>query len=279
MTGFLPSGSTRLFPVVGDPITQVRSPNAITRVLVARGLDAAVIPMHVPAADLAELLGALSLVRNIGGVLVTVPHKRAALMLCSSVTERAAITQAVNVMRRTKSGWQGDNTDGLGCLDGIQRLGFSVAGKRALLVGCGGAGSAIALEILERGAALLAVHDIDPRRRDEFLTKLAARFPGKVAAGLADPSGYDLIVNATPMGMSAADPLPIDASKLQARQFVACVVTKPDVPRLIVEARRIGCRTMSGNGMFDAQAETLSGFLLGERLEALLPEKDVSFVS
>jgi shikimate dehydrogenase len=268
MTGFRPSGSTRLFPVVGDPITQVHSPETITRILVGRSLDAAVVPMHVPAADLAELLGALSQVRNIGGVLVTIPHKPAALLLCSSATERAAFAEAVNVMRRTNTGWQGDNTDGLGCLDGIRRQGFNVAGKRALLVGCGGAGSAIALEILARGAALLAVYDVNMRRRDDFLAKLAARFPGKVVKGVPDPSGYDLVVNATPMGMSAADPLPIDVSKLQPRQFVACVITEPAVPPLIAEARRRGCRTMTGAGMFDAQAETLVEFLLEPPEEA-----------
>lgn len=279
MMGFVPSGSTRLFPVVGDPITQVRSPDTITRILAGRAVDAAVIPMHVPTADVAGLLGALFRVRNIGGVLVTVPHKSAALMLCSHATERAAFAQAVNVMRRTNSGWQGDNTDGLGCLDGIRRQGFSVAGKQALLVGCGGAGSAIALEILVRGAALLAIHDIDPLRRDEFLAKLSARFPGKVVVGGPDPSGYDLVVNATPMGMSPPDPLPIDVSKLQAWQFVACVITKPAVSPLIAEARRRGCGTMTGIGMFDAQAETLVEFLLGRREEVAPSEKDVNFVS
>ncbi|MGI6854834.1 shikimate dehydrogenase family protein [Mesorhizobium sp. 1B3] len=279
MTGFVPSGNTKLFPVVGDPIAQVRSPGAITRILAGRSLDAAVVPMHVEAAGLGELMNALLLVRNIGGVLVTVPHKPAALAFCERATKRAVFARSVNVVRRTASGWQGDNTDGQGCLDGIRHAGFDVSGKTAMLVGCGGAGAAIAMEILERGATLLAVHDIDLGRRDGFIARLVERFPGRVTAGSHDPSGYDLVINATPAGMSSGDPLPIDVSKLQPRQFVACVITKPDATPLIAEARRIGCRTMSGDGMFDAQAETLAGFLLEERHDALLHEKDVSFVS
>lgn len=279
MTGLLPTGNTRLFPVVGDPIAQVRSPEAITRILTGRGLDAVVVPMHVEADELAGLLGALLPVKNVGGALVTIPHKPAALALCATATKRAAFTEAVNVIRRTAAGWHGDNTDGHGCLEGIQRQGFRMSGKKALLVGCGGAGAAIAVEILERGAALLAVHDIDLRRRDQFVSKLATLAAGKVITGSADPSGYDLVVNATPMGMSAKDPLPVDVAKLQAAQFVACAITKPAVTPLIAEARRLGCLTMTGAEMFDAQAETLVEFLL-ERTEGALPhEKDVSFVS
>ncbi|WP_378950043.1 shikimate dehydrogenase family protein [Mesorhizobium sp. ANAO-SY3R2] len=263
MTGFIPSGGTRLFPVVGDPIAQVRSPEVITSILAARGEDAVVVPMHVSPPNLCQVLSAIYEVQNLSGALVTVPHKHAALSHCASVTDRARFVQAVNVVRRTDDGWHGDNTDGQGYLDGIEREGFVVRGKRALLVGCGGAGAAIALEILERGAAQLAVHDIDLARRDEVIERLSERFPGLVVAGSADPTGFALVANATPMGMNRDDPLPVDVSMLEPWQFVACVVTKPAVPPLIAEARRLGCPTMTGTGMFDAQAETLADFLLG----------------
>ncbi|MBB3613027.1 shikimate dehydrogenase [Rhizobium sp. BK602] len=262
MTGFIPSGNTRIFPVVGDPIAQVRSPTVVSRMLVERGEDAIVVPMHVANRDLRGLFEALHPVRNMGGALVTIPHKQAALSFCTTVTERAAFVGAVNVVARTQDGWHGDNTDGLGYLDGIEAEGFSVKGRTALLVGCGGAGSAIALEILKRGASKLAVHDIDNFRRDSVVAKLEETYPGKVAIGSRDPSGFDLVANATPLGMRQSDPLPIDVARLEPTQFVACVVTKPEVPRLIEEARKIGCSTMTGAGMFDAQAATLVDFLL-----------------
>lgn len=222
-----------------------------------------VVPMHISSVDLPQTLDALRQVHNLDGALITVPHKRAALSLCSTVTDRARFVQSVNVMRRTDDGWHGDNTDGQGYLDGVELQGFSVRGKRALLVGCGGAGAAIALEILERGAALLAIHDIDAARRDDVMARLAERFPNKVVAGSVDPSGFDIVANATPMGMRPSDPLPVDVSRLEPWQFVACAVTKPKVPSLIAEARLRGCGTMTGLGMFDAQAETLVDFLLG----------------
>lgn len=258
---YFPSGRTRLYPVVGDPIGQARSPAMMTRLFAAHGDDAIVVPMHVKSADLPPLFGALHGVRNLGGILVTVPHKRMAAELCAGATDRARFVGSVNVVRRQDAGWYGDNTDGVGYLDGAAREGFDVAGKRALLVGCGGAGAAIALEILLRGVAQLAIHDLDAARRDEILAKLAHRFPGKVLIGDADPSGFDLIANATPMGMHEGDPPPVDLVKLHPEQFVACVVTEPAVTPLIAAARARGCRTMTGAGMFDAQAGTLADFL------------------
>lgn len=257
-----PTGTTALFPIVGDPVDQVKSPAAITAIFAARGENAICVPMQMTPADLPKLMASLHAVKNVGGLLVTVPHKRAALGVCIGATGRAKFIGAANVLRRHERGWFGDNTDGAGYLDGMARHGFDVAGKRVLLAGCGGAGAAIALEILNRGAAHLAIHDLDIARRDGVIGKLAQRFPGRVTAGGADPTGFDLVANATPMGMKAGDPMPIESSALRPEQFVACVVTKPEVPPLIEAARRLGCQTMTGSDMFDAQAEKLADFLL-----------------
>ncbi len=262
MHAALPSGETLLFPVIGDPVAQVRSPGVMTALFAERGCDAIVVPLHVAASDVAGVFQAAERIMNVGGLLVTVPHKAAALALCSDATERARFVGSANVVRRNDGGWQGDNTDGAGFLDGLERQGFRIEGRSALLAGCGGAGAAIAFEMLERGIARLAIHDTDFARRDAVIDRLAARHPGRVAAGSEDPTGYDLVANATPMGMRPGDPMPIDAGKLAATQFVACVITRPDVPPLIETARRLGCRTMVGSAMFDAQAETLAAFLL-----------------
>jgi len=258
------SGETKLLLVVGDPIEQVLSPTALTALLAQRGKNILVVPFHVPASEFRKSMGACEGVRNVPGVLVTIPHKRAALGLCADVTERARFAGSVNVMRKEARGWFGDNTDGCGYMDGIARLGFTVEGKSALLVGCGGAGSAIAFEILRRGAARLALHDVDAGRRDALIERLSAAFPGRVYEGSEDPTGYDFVANATPMGMDPADPLPVIVENLTASQFVACAVTKPAVPPLIEAARQRGCATMTGAGMFQAQAEILIDFLLAQ---------------
>lgn len=258
---FVPSGRTRIYAVVGDPIEQVRSPEAMTQLFAARGEDAIVIPMHVVSAALPPLLHALHDVGNLGGILITVPHKRVAAGLCGSMTDRAHFVGAVNVVRRAGAGWYGDNTDGVGYLDGVERKGFAIAGKRALLVGCGGAGVAIAFEILLRGAAELVIHDIDDARQQEVHAQLIRRYPRRVAIGSNDPAGFDLIANATPLGMRAGDPPPVNLSRLEPEQFVACVVTAATVTPLIAAAQALGCPTMTGVEMFDAQAGTLADFL------------------
>ncbi|MCB1383216.1 MAG: shikimate dehydrogenase [Notoacmeibacter sp.] len=257
-------GETRLYPIIGDPIAQVKSPALLTDILVRRGVNALVVPVHVTAADLDVWMAALKRTLNADGLVITVPHKIATLSHCDLPSERAVFAGSCNVMRRLADGrWSGDNTDGQGYLDGIAKEGFDVSGKRALLVGCGGAGSAIAYEILARGAAFLAIHDADTARRDRAIARLETRFPGKVGVGSSDPQGFDLVANATPVGMRAGDPYPVDVSRLASGQFVACVITKPDPSPLIAHARSLGCATMPGTGMFNAQAELLVDSILG----------------
>lgn len=259
------NGETRIFPIIGDPIGQVKSPSLLSAILAKRGVNALVIPAHVLPADFAAFMAGVRLMRNVDGLILTVPHKLAALEFCDEATNRARYAGSCNVMRRLEGGrWWGENTDGQGYLDGIAAQGFSPDGKRALLIGAGGAGSAIAYEILARGAAYLALHDIDTARRDALITRLSDRYPGRVGPGDRDPRGFDLVANATPLGMLPGDPLPVMTEHLNAAQFVADAVTRPAVPPLIAAAQAAGCRTMAGGGMFDAQAARLVDLLLGQ---------------
>jgi shikimate dehydrogenase len=258
------SGETRVVPIVGDPIAQVKSPGLLSEIMARRGVNALVIPAHVASEDLTLYVQALKRTRNVDGVIFTVPHKTAALALCDRPSDRATFVGAVNVMHRGEDGsWSGDNTDGVGYLEGCRAQGFEVAGKTALLVGVGGAGSAVAYEILRRGAAHLDLHDLDTVRRDALIARLDAAFPGRVGVGSRDPRGYDLVGNATPLGMREGDPTPVDLDGLSAEQFVADIITKPEVSPLIAHARSLGCGTNTGVGMFNAQADLLVDSVLG----------------
>lgn len=258
------NGETRLYYVIGDPIGQVKSPASLTAILVGRGANALVVPAHVAVTDFPTFMEAATATKNVDGLVVTVPHKIAALAFAEDISERAHFAGSTNVMRRLASGgWGCDNTDGIGYLDGAAKEGFDCGGKTALLVGAGGAGSAIAYEILARGAAHLSVHDVDTDRRDRVIARLTERFPGRVGTGSADPAGFDLVANATPLGMREGDPLPVDIARLAAIQFVADVITRPEISPLIAAARIVGAATMPGAGMFNAQAELLVDRLLG----------------
>lgn len=256
------NGETRVFPIVGDPIAQVKSPGLLSVRLAAMGENAVVVPAHVTPADFDRFMAGLDVMRNVTGLVITVPHKQAARNYCAKVTRRVHFAGSVNVMRRTGAGWIGDNTDGMGYVDGILAAGGAVDGKRVLLVGAGGAGSAIAYEFLARGADHLAIHDIDHMRRDALIARLDEAFAGKVSAGSPDPSGFEVIANATPLGMRPEDPLPVDVDKMQARQFAACPITKPERSPFIEAAAAKGCRTMPGLGMFTAQEGLLVDALL-----------------
>ena len=261
------NGETRLYPIIGDPIAQVRSPQYLSAILAARGENAIVPPMHLHPDDVAAAMQTFRQIRNLGGLLVTIPHKIAALAHCDAVSERATFIGSVNVIHKTADGRLiGDNVDGLGYLDGIEKRGFSVDGKRALLVGVGGAGSAVAYEILARGASHLEIADLAIERRDAVIAALQARFPGRVSAGSDDPSGVDLVANVSPCGMRESDPYPADPSLMNKNQFVADSITRPEVTPMLIAARELGCNTMTGAGMFDAEAERLVDFLLGQGL-------------
>lgn len=258
-------GETVFFPIIGHPIGQVKSPAALSKIMADCGFNGIVMPIHVLPQDLPGWLSQVATVQNCPGFIATVPYKTPCLTFCSRISARARAAGAVNIVMREGDGWAGDATDGLGYLDGIAAEGFDVGGKPALLVGAGGAGSAIAYEILARGASELALHDIDTDRRDALLARLAAAFPGRVRVGNRDPRGFALVANATPLGMRADDPLPVETAHLTADQFVADVVTRPAIPPLIAASRAAGCRTMPGSGMFDAQAVLLAELLMGRR--------------
>jgi shikimate dehydrogenase len=206
----------------------------------------------------------MRLQRNLDGIIVTVPHKFAALALCSVLTPRARSIGAVNCMRRMADGqgWLGDMCDGEGHVQGLRTAGCEPRGLRALLVGAGGAGSAIAHALVDAGVASLALHEADEARREALAAKLTAYGAVPIHIGSADPSGHDLVINATPMGMRADDPLPVDVSRLAATTFVSDVVTQPAVPALISAARARGCRTMTGIGMFEAVRDCIVAFYL-----------------
>ena len=256
------NGATRLNVIVGDPIAQVKSPAAMTRSFLARGVDAVLVPAQVAAEDLTLFLDAATKMKNLDGIIVTTPHKFACAAYCRSKSARSDFLGAVNVMRRENGGWHGDIVDGVGFVGAARRHGVEPAGKTALLVGAGGAGSAIALALIEAGVAELAVHDTDHARRDRLIERLGGLGKGRVGAGSSDPDGYDLVCNASPAGMGDGDPLPVDVGKLKPSQYVGCVITSSPVSPLVAEAAARGCVTGAWSDMYAALQEPMLDFLL-----------------
>lgn len=260
---FTLNGATRLHFIVGDPIAQVKSPSGVTEAFQARGRNALVAPAHVEPAELAAWMDGISRARNVDGIIVTVPHKFACHDLCATTSERSRFLGAVNTLRRTADGrWHGDMFDGLAFVQALLEQGGQLAGRRALLVGAGGAGSAIAHALVEAGVSLLAVHDPDAARRAALVGRLAGLGRAAVENGTADPTGFEVVVNASPVGMREGDPLPVEVERLTPSMFVGCVITAPAVTPLIAAARARGCGTVTGSQMFAKVRDLMVDFLL-----------------
>ena len=257
------SGATRVIAIAGDPIAQVKSPAGVTQALVERGRNAVVVPMHVAADAFDAFMRGLGMAHNVDGIIATIPHKFAAYRHCSTASERARILGAANVLRRNADGtWHGDMLDGSGFVAALHKAGGVTQGRRALLAGAGGAGSAIGLALIQAGVAELAIHDPDTQRQSALLQRLAGVPGAKVRGGSADPAGFDIIVNASPVGMRAADSYPVEPAGLVPTTFVGDVITAPEVTPLLAAARRIGCVTATGVDMFRQVQELMVDFLL-----------------
>ncbi|MGW9231775.1 shikimate dehydrogenase family protein [Pseudorhizobium sp. NPDC055634] len=254
-------GATRLHFVIGDPIAQVKSPGGVTDLLQGGGLNAVCIPGHVAPQDLRIFWEGIVRLQNLDGVIITVPHKIAALDIVDHLSDRAAFLGAVNTLRRTPSGWEGDMFDGLGHVAALKKAGCVLAGKRALIAGAGGAGSAIAHALVLAGVSELAIQEMDEARRESLIERLASLNLARISSGSADPTGFDVVVNATPMGMMEGDPLPFDVEKLTPQMFIGEVITQPAVSPLVVRAREIGCQAITGIDMFVEVRDLMVDFL------------------
>ena len=233
------SGETLVVPILGDPIAQVKSPDGVTRALVARGRDAVVVPMHVLPDDLDTVVRGLGPVRSIAGLIATVPHKFGLAAHCATLTDRAAFLGSVNVARRNPDGtWHGDQVDGAAFVAACRAQRSAAEGARALQVGAGGAGSAIALALLDAGVAELTLHDADPARLDALVGRLRDRFGDRVTHRRGRPGRLRDRRQRHPDGHARGRPAARSTSRASKPDtFVGDVITKPAVSPLIAAAR------------------------------------------
>lgn len=260
------NGETRLFPIIGDPIIYVKSPERLTSGFASRGYNGVCIPMQVPEDNLEGVMRGLALIPNIEGLLVTMPHKFAAFRYCATSSERAKLLKVVSVLRRNSDGsWHGDMLDGLAFVKAQIEQGAQPEGARVLLVGAGGAGRAIAIALLESGVRELIVHDANKTRLAELIALVADRGNSRVILGSADPTGCDMVCNATPMGMAEGDPLPVATHLLTPSIFVGDVIAGHGETPFISAARAIGCKTANGDQMVEAAQAMMLDFMLGKQ--------------
>lgn len=259
------NGETRLYPIIGDPIIYVKSPERLTSGFAARGHNGICVPMQVPEGALESVMHGLTLIPNIDGLLVTMPHKFAAYTYCATSSERSRRLEVVGVMRRNADGsWHGDMLDGLAFVQAQKDQGAQPEGARVLLVGAGGAGSAIAITLLESGVRELIIHDANEARVAELMALVADLGRGRITAGPPDPTGCDMVCNATPLGMAEEDPLPVAADLLAPSMFVGDVIAGHGETPFLAAACAAGCKTANGDQMVEAVQEIMLDFMLAK---------------
>ncbi len=260
------TGRTRLICHIGYPTEAFKAPMIYNPWFEARGIDAVVVPMAVTAGDYEAVLRPLFRVGNALGALITMPHKVSTIGLVDEVTPTARIAGACNaILRRADGTLVGDMFDGAGFVRGAMRKGRVIRGASALVVGSGGVGSAIAASLAGEGVGRLGLFDVNPAMAEALAGRLARHYPGLVLeVGGGDPAGFDIAVNATPLGMAEGDQLPFDPARLAVGAFVGEVVMKQEFTPLLRAAQARGCATQVGTDMlFEMIPAYLEFFGLG----------------
>jgi shikimate dehydrogenase len=249
------SGRTKLIAHLGYPTESFKAPMIYNPYFEKYKIDAVVVPMGCMAENYPTFLKLVFKLSNIHGALVTMPHKVATIPLLDEVMTTASVAGSCNAIRLGPGGTLvGDMFDGEGFVRGVLRKGRVLVGARVLVVGCGGVGSAIVASMAKAGAAKLALFDAHATTMNSLAERLRAYYPAvKIEVGSRDPAGFDVIVNATPLGMNEDDPLPMDITRISPSAFVGEVVMKQEITPFLAAARARGCEIQVGTDMLFEQ--------------------------
>ena len=249
------NGHTELIAHIGFPTHSFKAPMIYNPWFEKAGVNAKVIPMGCKPEDFPAFLKLVFKLSNIRGALITMPHKVTTIALLDDVLPTAAIAGACNAVRLGPNGQlQGDMFDGEGFVRGVLRKGLNLKGASALVVGSGGVGSAIAASLAAAGVARLGVFDVNAASARGLGERLKKHYPALVVSTDSnDPAGFDLVVNGTPLGMNAGDPMPMDVSRIAPTTFVGEVVMKAETTAFLAAAKARGCPVQVGTDMLFEQ--------------------------
>ena len=265
-------GTTRLIAHIGYPTHTFKAPLIYNPYFEHAAIDAVVVPMGCENGPYPAFLRAVFSLTNIVGALVTMPHKVSTVALLDEVSAAVRIAGSCNAVRRAPDGrLQGDLFDGEGFVRGMRRKGLKLQGARALVVGAGGVGSAIAASLAAAGAAELALFDARAESATDLAQRLREHYPRlRVTTGSKDAAGHNVVVNATPLGMKEGDPLPVDVARLEREIFVGEVVMREEMTPFLRAAQARGCRFQVGTDML---YEQIPAYLEFFGLPSTTPEK------
>ena len=245
------TGRTRLIAHLGVPTAPFKAPMIYNPWFEHAGVDAVVVPMGVEAADYPNFLRLAFRLTNILGALVTMPHKVTTAGLVDRASPAVGLAGSCNAVRLGRDGkLEGDLFDGEGFVRAMRRRGRRIEGAAALVLGCGGVGSAIAASLAGAGAARVGLYDLNGMAADGLAARLHRRYPAlALDTGRNDAAGFDIVVNATPLGLAPGDPMPTDMDRIEPAAFVGDVVMAERETAFLQAARARGCDIQIGLDM------------------------------
>jgi shikimate dehydrogenase len=257
-----PSGKTGLIALLADPVDHVRAPEFANPVFERRGIDAFLFPLHVRPSDLEDVVPRLAKLGNLKGAIVTIPHKETMARLCHTLGENGRMVGVVNVVRFDPGGHlAGDMYDGPGLIAAAKTNAIALTGRRVLVVGTGGAGRAIAFALAGEKVVRLGLANRTPSRAETLAADIRAAFPA-VDVIVCGPhaTDWDVVINATSLGLHAGDPMPLDMSSLSPRTAFIDIIA-PRVTEAMDAAQAKGCRVVGGRPMVELQLDAQLAFL------------------
>jgi shikimate dehydrogenase len=247
---------TKLAGLIGWPLDHTLSPAMHNAAYEAMGLDWVYLPLPVrEGQDLMRVVAGLRALPFVG-FNVTMPYKRVMLNICDEVATAAALAGAVNTVHVVDGRLIGYNTDGRGLMESLKdEAGFEPQGKRAVIIGAGGAAGAALVGLMLEKADHITVAGRRPEIAEDMIENLGDRLRETTAEAIAltdardAVESADLVINATPLGMQPDDELPVPKDWLQPGQVVADMVYRPSTTQLMEAATARGARVVGGLGM------------------------------
>lgn len=259
------TGKTKLLGLIGDPVAQARTPSLANQILNTRGKlgEFVLAPMHVPSGSLEAFILGIRTMQNFAGAVVTMPHKECIVPFLDELTPEARMVGAVNVIRRNENGTlAGTVLDGEGFVDGLKAAGHSIKGKTCLLVGAGGAASAIAFSLAKQQCAALYLVNRTQQKAEALAHRVRKEFPQvNIFAALPLEVQIDVAINGTSLGMKPNDALPISENVVLRSAVIAECVLAPETTALLQLAKNHGKTIHTGLPMLTSQLQLMLNFM------------------
>jgi shikimate dehydrogenase len=280
------NGSSDIYLILGDPVEQVRAPESFNLIFATLGINAVLVPVHLPALAVQEFVRAVFSTRNIKGLFLTIPHKSLVMDMLDECSELGRLAGAVNAVRCDAQGrLVGELFDGEGFVHSLNGYNIRYTGKRVLMLGAGGSAAAIAASLVspasrasQGGAAEVVFFDPAPGKASELAGRLHAASAASVyAQDSNDPAGFDLIVNASPLGLQDTDPMPCDVSRISPQAALVDILMKNQPSPLVRAARARGLVAHPGFEMMIRQGALYLDFF-GLHAAAKAVEQDSTFI-